>query len=171
MINNEIVNLYADRRKEIYKILSLLCMHLRPYADALVKVEYIVIQLDIIHAKARLAILLDADKPEVTGKASFGYRAAYNPVLYIKNKKLGIPTIPFDLDLHTPNRILVLSGPNAGGKSVTLKTAGILQLMLQSGMDIPARKNLSPGRSCGPACGSVGMLMGETPLGILSRGR
>ena len=141
MINNEIVNLYADRRKEIYKILSLLCMHLRPYADALVKVEYIVTQLDIIHAKARLAILLDADKPKVTGKASFGYRAAYNPVLYIKNKKLGIPTIPFDLDLHTPNRILVLSGPNAGGKSVTLKTAGILQLMLQSGMLIPCDPN------------------------------
>ena len=141
MINNEIVNLYADRRKEIYKILSLLCMHLRPYADALVKVEYIVTQLDIIHAKARLAILLDADKPNVTGKASFCYRAAYNPVLYIKNKKLGIPTIPFDLDLHTPNRILVLSGPNAGGKSVTLKTAGILQLMLQSGMLIPCDPN------------------------------
>jgi len=145
MINNEIVNLYADRRKEIYKILSLLCTELRPYADDIVEIEKIVTQLDIIHAKARLAIILDADKPEIVGKASFGYRQAYNPVLFIKNKKIGEPTIPFDLDLHGPNRILVLSGPNAGGKSVTLKTTGILQLMVQSGMLIPCNPNSKVG--------------------------
>ena len=141
MINNEIVNLYADRRKEIYKILSLLCSELRPYADAILDVESVVTQLDIIHAKARLAIVLDADKPEIVSKASFGYRKAYNPVLFIKNKKIGEPTIPFDLELRGPNRILVLSGPNAGGKSVTLKTTGILQLMVQSGMLIPCDPN------------------------------
>ncbi len=145
MINNEIVNLYADRRKEIYKILSLLCSEIRPYADDILEIEKIVTQLDIIHAKARLAIILDADKPEIVGKPSFGYSKAYNPVLFIKNKKLGIPTIPFDLNLHGPNRILVLSGPNAGGKSVTLKTTGILQLMVQSGMLIPCDPNSKVG--------------------------
>lgn len=145
MVNNEIVNLYADRRKEIYKILSVLCSQLRPYADSLLEIQSVVIALDVIHAKARLAIILEADKPKIVSKPSFGYKMAYNPILYIKNKKLGLPTIPFDLTLHGPNRLLVLSGPNAGGKSVTLKTVGILQIMVQCGMLIPCDPNSEVG--------------------------
>lgn len=145
MVNNEIVNLYADRRKEIYKVLQLLCAQLRPFADALLDIQVVIVKMDTVHAKARLAIKLEADKPQVVSKSSFGYKRAFNPVLYLKNKELEEPTIPFDLTLHKPNRILVLSGPNAGGKSVTLKTVGILQIMLQGGMLIPCDPNSKVG--------------------------
>ncbi len=140
-INNEVYNLYTEHKQEIYKVLRELCNQLRPYADDLLIIEEVLVALDVIRAKARLASELDANRPEVLSKPSFGYVRAYNPILLLKNNEINKPTIPFTLELHGANRMLVLSGPNAGGKSVTMKTVGILQLMIQYGMLIPADAN------------------------------
>lgn len=140
-INHEVYNLYAERRHEIYKILRALCAFIRPYADALLVVQHILVRIDTIRAKAKFAYRINAVKPYLQQKPTFGLKTAYNPVLVIKNEATAAPVIPFDLELHGNNRILVLSGPNAGGKSVALKSVGLLQLMIQSGMLITADEN------------------------------
>jgi len=140
-INNAIFNLYTDKKQEIYKVLKTLCDQIRPYADDLVTIEDVLIELDIIRAKSRVASLMSATKPLLVNKPHFGFKKAYNPLLLLKNNGINKPTIPFDLELHGKNRLLVLSGPNAGGKSVTMKSVGLLQLMVQFGMLIPADEN------------------------------
>jgi DNA mismatch repair protein MutS2 len=140
-INNAIFNLYTDRKKEIYKVLRDLCAQIRPYADELNTIESVLIQMDIIRAKSRVAATMDAQKPTLVNKPYFGFKNAYNPLLLLKNQAINKETIPFNLELNGPNRILVLSGPNAGGKSVTMKSVGLLQLMVQFGMLIPADPN------------------------------
>ncbi len=144
-INNEIFNLYTERQAEMYRVLRDLCTTIRPYADNLLDIEKEITRLDIIRAKAYLAILMDAHQPEILDKPHFGFKKAYNPVLLVVNNEQNKPTIPFDLTLHGANRILVLSGPNAGGKSVTMKSVGLLQLMIQFGMLIPADPNSKVG--------------------------
>lgn len=140
-INQEIFNLYAERRHEIYKILRALCTFIRPYADSILTVQHILTKIDTIRAKARFAYRINAGKPFLEEKPLFCFKTAYNPVLLLKNENTGIPVVPFDLELHGSNRILVLSGPNAGGKSVALKSVGLLQMMLQAGMLITADEN------------------------------
>ena len=140
-INNAIFNLYTDRKKEIYKVLRDLCAQIRPYADQLIDIEEVLITLDIIRAKSRVGRTMEANKPVLVDQPFFGFKRAYNPLLLLKNRGLNKETIPFDLELHGSNRILILSGPNAGGKSVTMKSVGLLQLMVQFGMLIPADAN------------------------------
>lgn len=140
-INHEVYNLYAERRHEIYKILRALCAFIRPYADALLVIQHTLVKLDTIRAKAKFAYRINAVKPYIQQKPVFGFKMAYNPVLVLKNEASSVPVIPFDLELHGNNRILVLSGPNAGGKSVALKTVGLLQMMLQSGLLVTADEN------------------------------
>ncbi|MEE9438613.1 MAG: Smr/MutS family protein [Saprospiraceae bacterium] len=140
-INNEIFNLYTERKQEIYKVLKDLCTQIRPYAEELTIIESVLIRFDIIRAKSRVAILMDANRPNVIDKPHFGFKVAYNPLLLLKNNEINKPTISFNLELHGANRILVLSGPNAGGKSVTMKSVGLLQMMVQFGMHIPADAN------------------------------
>jgi len=140
-INNAIFNLYTDRKKEIYKVLKDLCAQIRPYAEQLTIIESVLIRMDIIRAKSRVAATMDAVKPILVNKPHFGFKKAYNPLLLLKNRAINKETVPFDLELHGPNRILVLSGPNAGGKSVTMKSVGLLQMMVQFGMLIPADAN------------------------------
>lgn len=140
-LNQEVYNLYAERRHEIYKILRALCSFIRPYADPLLVVQHTLIKLDTVRAKARFAYRINARKPYLQQKPVFGFKEAYNPVLLLKNEASGILVIPFDLELHGNNRILVLSGPNAGGKSVAMKSVGLLQLMIQSGMLVSADEN------------------------------
>lgn len=140
-VNQDVYNLYAERRHEIYKILRDLCAFIRPYADALLVVQHILVRMDIIRAKAKFAYRIHAQKPFIQQKPLFAIKTAYNPVLLLKNEESTITVIPFDLELHHQNRILVLSGPNAGGKSVALKSVGLIQLMLQAGMLVPADEN------------------------------
>lgn len=140
-INQQVYNLYAERRSEIYRILRALCDFIRPYADTLLKVQHTLVKIDTIRAKAKFALKINAVKPFVQQKPTFGFKNAYNPVLYLKNHALGLPVVPFDLELHGNNRMLILSGPNAGGKSVALKSVGLLQLMLQTGMLITCDEN------------------------------
>ena len=140
-INNEIYNLYAERRHEIYKIVRALCTFMRPYADALLVMQHTLTKLDTIRAKAKFAYRIFARKPYTQEKPIFALKTAYNPILVLKNENIADAVVPFDLELHGNNRILVLSGPNAGGKSVAMKSVGLIQLMLQSGMLVPADEN------------------------------
>lgn len=144
-INNAIFNLYTDRKKEVYKVLRDLCTQIRPYAEELTTIESVLIQMDLIRAKSRVASTMQAEKPILVNKPHFGFKNAYNPLLLLKNQAINKVTVPFDLELHGPNRILVLSGPNAGGKSVTMKSVGLLQMMVQFGMLIPADPNSKVG--------------------------
>jgi len=140
-INNELHNLYSERRVEIYKIIRELCQFLRPYADTIWQAEQITVKMDTVHAKARLAIKLKASRPEIINKPRLHFREAYNPILFLKFEHSDQKVVPFNLELHGQNRLLVLSGPNAGGKSVTLKTVGLLQIMIQCGMLVTADEN------------------------------
>ena len=91
-------------------------------------------EYDFIRAKAKLAIDYQGNMPSLTDKAMVNLSNAYHPLLYIYNKKLNKPTVPVNLNLNDTARILVISGPNAGGKTVTLKTVGLLQMMIQAGL-------------------------------------
>lgn len=144
-INNLVQNLYAERRHEIYKILRDLCSFIRPYSDTLLDLQSTLINLDTIRAKARFANRIDAGKPTIHNRPTLGYKSASNPVLLLRKEETGKEVIPFDLRLFGNNRILILSGPNAGGKSVALKSVGLLQLMLQAGIPIPADENSEMG--------------------------
>ncbi len=137
-INNDIFDLEQEEKREIYRILKALSETIRPYAPALEVYHNLVARFDLIHAKARLANRMEAKRPKLKAYPNFGWREAYHPLLLLKNKSLNRTTVPFDLVLHGKNRILMLSGPNAGGKSITMKTVGLQQLMIQAGMLVPA---------------------------------
>jgi DNA mismatch repair protein MutS2 len=137
-VNNDLFDLEIAERREIYRILRELSQVLRPYTPRFEEYQDILTVYDVILAKARLALLMKAAKPHLTDTPHLGIVKAYHPLLYLKNREEGKKTIPFTLRLLAQNRILVLSGPNAGGKSVLLKSVGLLQLMLQCGLLIPA---------------------------------
>jgi DNA mismatch repair protein MutS2 len=136
-INNDIFDLYTEEKREIFRILKELSATLRPYGEMLGRYQQLLIRFDIIQAKAQLAVKLRATIPKLADKPTMGIQMGYHPLLFLKNKSLERETVPFDLSLHGANRILVLSGPNAGGKSITMKSVGLLQLMVQSGMLVP----------------------------------
>lgn len=136
-INNDIFDLETEERREIYRILKELSGKLRPYVPLLELYQNLLVRFDIIQAKAQLAARMNATLPKLVDYPRLGTLKGYHPLLLLKNKELDKPTIPFDLDLKGANRVLVLSGPNAGGKSITMKSVGLLQLMLQSGLLIP----------------------------------
>ncbi len=136
-INNDIFDLETDERREIYRILKELSATLRPYAGTIHLYQELLVRFDLIQAKARLAVLMNGRLPKVIDQPNLSIREGYHPLLLLKNQKTNKKTVPFDLVLHKQNRIVVLSGPNAGGKSITMKSVGLLQLMLQSGMLIP----------------------------------
>lgn len=136
-LNNDIHELESEERKEVYRILRDLTKHLSRYADLLTTYHAIVGEYDFIRAKAVFAIDIMGEYPVVLDKALVHLVKAYHPLLYLYNKKIGKPTIPTDLTLDEKNRILVISGPNAGGKTVTMKTIGLLQMMVQSGLLVP----------------------------------
>lgn len=140
-LNNDIFDIEIEERKEIYRILKSLSATLRPYVHFIRNYEYIVVQMDVLRAKARLSLILNGKKPKLVQKPQIDIREGYHPLLRIKNNSLGKPTIPFDLFLKDSNKILVLSGPNAGGKSITMKSVGLLQIMVQSGILVPVDEN------------------------------
>lgn len=144
-INNDIFDLQQEEKKEIYRILRELSATLRPYVEDMHKYMDLLVRFDVIQTKGRLAYKINGIMPRITSKPSFGYTKAYHPLLYLKNLHLGKETIPFDLTLLHNNRIVVLSGPNAGGKSITMKSVGLLQLMFQSGMLIPVEEESKVG--------------------------
>jgi DNA mismatch repair protein MutS2 len=133
-LNNEIFSLENEERKEVYAILKKLTSEMRVYHPLLSGYHDILGEYDFIRAKAKLAIDYQGNLPALHDKSMLKLVNAVHPLLFIYNEKAGKPTIPVNLSLDEKNRILVISGPNAGGKTVTLKTAGLLQMMLQSGL-------------------------------------
>jgi DNA mismatch repair protein MutS2 len=140
-LNNEVHNLYAERRSEIYKIVKELCSFIRPFKDHIDSAALLIINFDTIRAKARYALRVKASKPLLVTKPTICFKEAFNPVLFLKMKETDEKIIPFNLELLHDNRFLILSGPNAGGKSVALKTIGLLQIMVQAGIPVPANEN------------------------------
>ncbi len=136
-INNDIFDLETEEKREIYRILKELSQLLRPYISLIKKYLSILTHFDVVQAKARFAFQINGIMPKMVKSPHLGIQMGYHPLLLLKNKKQKRETVPFDLSLYGKNRILMLSGPNAGGKSITMKSVGLLQLMYQSGMLIP----------------------------------
>ncbi|HTQ64777.1 MAG TPA: MutS2/Smr-associated SH3 domain-containing protein [Puia sp.] len=144
-LNNEIFSLEHAESREVHRILLALTAKLSVYAGLLKTYHDITGEYDFIRAKARLAIDINGNFPALHEKAHIHLVEAFHPLLYLYNQKNKKSTIPTNIELNEKNRILVVSGPNAGGKTVTLKTVGLLQLMVQAGLLIPAH----PGSTLG----------------------
>lgn len=136
-LNFELESLFDDERKEIRKILLALTNSIRHRLPLITAYQKLLTELDFIQAKCRLALDLDAQLPEISDEQVIDIKKAYHPVLFINNKRLGRTTFPQSLRMDKFSRMLVISGPNAGGKSITMKTIGLLQVMLQSGLLVP----------------------------------
>lgn len=140
-INNELKELEYAERREIVKILNEFTDMLRPDADAIAASGDYLTTIDMIRAKARFAVKNQCVKPIVSVDGELILREARHPLLVQTLAREGKSVVPLDLRLDRKKRILVISGPNAGGKSVCLKTVGLLQYMFQCGFLIPAREN------------------------------
>lgn len=139
--NNELEMLYDDERKEIFRILKELTDEMRGHLDLIIGYQEVLTNLDFINAKVKLALELKADLPGLADQPHIELIDAIHPVLYLNNKREGLKTEPQSLTMDKFSRMLVISGPNAGGKSITLKTVGLLQVMLQSGLLVPVNPN------------------------------
>lgn len=137
-LNNELRELENDERREVVRILTAFADLLRPELPLLLAAGEYLVEMDFIQAKARYALGMDAVLPEVTAEPGILLRQARHPLLEATLKKEGKAIVPLDLTLTAEKYILLISGPNAGGKSVCLKTAGLLQYMLQCGWLVPA---------------------------------
>ena len=136
-INNEITMLLDDEHLEIIRILKALTSFLSVHREQLAEYARVMRTIDFIHAKAHFAYLEDAVLPNFTQQPELHMMQGINPVLRHFNTLKQKPVIPLDVELNQEQRILVISGPNAGGKSITLKTIGLLQLMMQCGLLVP----------------------------------
>jgi DNA mismatch repair protein MutS2 len=135
--SRELQNLEYEEKQEIIRILKTLSNELRPYKELLKEYIVLLTHLDLIGAKAKYAHAIHGLFPTITSEKKIYFKNAYHPILWRKNKAQNIETISQTLELNEQQQIIVISGPNAGGKSITLKTIGLLQLMLQSGLLIP----------------------------------
>jgi DNA mismatch repair protein MutS2 len=136
-LNNAVFALEHDETREIQRILRNLTARLSVYSGLLQQYLETTGEYDFINAKAKLALDMNGQLPSLADKAHVHLIDAYHPLLYLYNKSSGKKTIPVTITLDEKNRILVISGPNAGGKTVTMKTIGLNQMMLQSGLLVP----------------------------------
>ena len=139
-LSRELQNIKYEEQEEIVKILKNLTNIIRPYAPLLQKYQRYLSHLDSIGARAKYAQNINACLPKIVRDKKIYLKDAYHPILWLENAQKGLNTIPQTLELHKTQQIIVISGPNAGGKSITLKTIGLLQVMLQSGMLIPVHE-------------------------------
>lgn len=139
-INNEVTELEMDEQREVNRILRELCDGLHPYAGQLRQLSELLEELDFIKGRAQLAIQLNAVLPEMSEDGQMALYDARHPLLYLQNKQMQKKTVPLNLRLTPAQRLVVISGPNAGGKSISLKTVGLLQCMLQSGLLVPVKE-------------------------------
>ncbi len=134
---NELTNLQYEELEEIKRILKALTEFIRPYHAHLHSYQDYLTAIDIFYAKARYAEKIKAVLPILTAEKRLTLKNAYHPLLLVANNKRKEKTFPQSIELVPERRIIVISGPNAGGKSITLKTVGLLQTMIQSGLLIP----------------------------------
>lgn len=144
-LNNEIKELEVAEIREIIKILTAFADAIRPYIEDLLLTYDFLATIDFIRAKALFAIKINAGMPALINSSGFRWKQAVHPLLYLHHKKENKDVVPLDIYLDEKNRILLISGPNAGGKSVCLKTVGLLQYMLQCGMLLPAVESSEAG--------------------------
>ncbi|WP_129595196.1 endonuclease MutS2 [Seramator thermalis] len=143
--NNRIRELESEERREIIRILTEFANYLRPFLpDLSVSYDFLA-EIDFIRAKARFALQINAIKPPLENRPLMDWVQAVHPLLYLSFQKQNRKVVPLDITLDETNRILIISGPNAGGKSVCLKTAGLLQYMVQCGLLIPLKENSQVG--------------------------
>lgn len=142
-LSRELNNLQFEEKEEIKKILKQLSDEIRPFVTLLFDYHEFLSDIDLVYAKARYAKKIGGVLPEITEEKKLYFREAYHPILLLNNNAKGLPTYPQTIELTDTNRIIVISGPNAGGKSITLKTIGLLQLMLQCGLLIPVHHRSS----------------------------
>ena len=138
--SRELNNLEYEESEEVIRILKDVTNFIRPFIELLEDYQFFLTSIDVISAKAKYAKSMDAILPEITEEREMHLRDAYHPLLYLTNLENNEKTFPQTINLKQDSRIIVISGPNAGGKSITLKTIGLLQVMLQSGMLIPVHE-------------------------------
>lgn len=143
--NNRIRELEADERREVTRILIAFTDSIRPDIPSILESYAFMAQIDFIRAKARLTLDFDGCKPIMERKTVVDWVQAIHPLLKLSLAKHDKTVVPLDIDLDAKNSILLISGPNAGGKSVCLKTVGLLQYMLQCGIPVPMRPNSHAG--------------------------
>ena len=137
--NNEIRKLRSDYKQEIKRILGGYTKEIRPYIPDLIQDYEWLGFIDFLRSKALLASTLNAEKPKLFNEQRFNWESAIHPLLYQVYREQNKKVVPLDISLDHEQRMLVISGPNAGGKSVCLKTTGLLQYMLQCGLLIPVK--------------------------------
>lgn len=134
---NELSNLLYEEDEEIKRILKVLTEFVRPHKEMLAELQEFLVSMDMLYGKAKYAKKIDAVLPIISKERRLSLIKAFHPLLLVSNQKRNQPTFPQSIELLPEKRIIVISGPNAGGKSITLKTVGLLQVMLQSGILIP----------------------------------
>ncbi|MBE8724625.1 endonuclease MutS2 [Flavobacterium hungaricum] len=138
--SRELANLEYEEKEEITRILKNLSNVIRPYLPLLIEYQDFLSDIDVVAGKAKYANRINGILPTITDERRLFFREAYHPILYLNNKQKKEVTHPQTIELKQENRIIVISGPNAGGKTISLKTVGLLQLMLQSGILIPVHE-------------------------------
>tara|TARA_R110002020_G_scaffold97177_3_gene232079 strand:+ start:7079 stop:9277 length:2199 start_codon:yes stop_codon:yes gene_type:complete len=135
---NELSNLLYEEDEEVKRILKAMTEFVRPHAELLASYQDYLISMDVLYAKAKYALKINGVLPIIVSEKKISLQKAYHPLLLVSNNKRKEKTFPQSIELEPAKRIIVISGPNAGGKSITLKTVGLLQVMLQSGLLISA---------------------------------
>lgn len=143
--NNRIRELEGDERREIIRILTTFSNTLRPSIPEILQSYEFLAEIDFIRAKSYFAIQTSSIKPSLENEQLLDWTMAVHPLLQLSLAKHGKKVVPLDIELSTKQRILIISGPNAGGKSVCLKTVGLLQYMLQCGMLVPMHERSHAG--------------------------
>ncbi len=144
-ITNEIFELKQEEKREIHRILRELTEKIRPFTDHIAQYQTLLAKMDFIRAKALLAGKLNAVQPTIISRPELHLEDALHPLLYLHHKANNQYTVPLSFSLTDQKGILVISGPNAGGKSVAMKTVGLLQMMVQAGLLIPAKSSAQVG--------------------------
>jgi len=135
--NNRVRELEGEERREVMRILVDFTNFVRPYTESIFSSQYFLGQIDFLRAKALFGLDIKAIKPRVDDCCQLEWAKAIHPLLFLSLKKQGKEIVPLDITLNEKQRILLISGPNAGGKSVCLKTVVLLQYMLQCGLLVP----------------------------------
>ena len=139
-LTRELQELELQERNEIIRILRRLTAEIKDHKPLLLDYQLFLTQLDVVYSKAKYAEITNSILPNINFNKTIELREAYHPILLVANKEKKQITYPQSISLNDDNRIIVISGPNAGGKSITLKTIGLLQVMLQSGILIPVHE-------------------------------